>query len=167
MDNIQGYSSENESDNDAKTTSTTKLKSFKVFNNDKYTKNKIVLHQPLHIEFRENTTEKYEEESSDVDNEIRQNDAQDTEKSSDKTEQNMTEPKMTEFNTSEFYEENAINQDKYEGQLKSNQPLKQLSNVRLHQLSNIIRLGQANEAKLHELHGGSKVHKPKILKNKK
>lgn len=165
MDNIQGYSSENDSDNDAKTNSTTELKSFKVFNDDKYTKNKIMLHQPLHIDFRENSPEKYDEESSDVDNEIRQN--QDTEKGSDKTEQSMTEPKMTEFNTSEFYEENAMNREKYEGKLKSNQPLKQLSNVRLHQLSNIIKLGQANEEKLHELHKGSKVHKPKILKNKK
>lgn len=167
MDSIQGYSSENDSDNDAKTTSTTKLKSFKVFNDDKYTKNKIVLHQPLHIDFRENTTEKYDEEPSGVDNEVRHNTAQDTEKDSNEPEQSMTEPKMTEFNTSDFYEENAINQEKYEGQLKSNQPLKQLSNVRLHQLSNIIKLGQANEAKLHELHRGSKVHKPKILKNKK
>lgn len=167
MDNIQGYSSENDSDNDARTTSTTKLKSFKVFNDDKYTKNKIVLLQPLHIDFRENTTQKYDEEPSDVDNEIRHNTPQDTEKDSNEPEQNMTESKMTEFNTSDFYEENAINQEKYEGQLKSNQPLKQLSNVRLHQLSNIIKLGQANEAKLHELHRGSKVHKPKILKNKK
>lgn len=167
MDNIQGYSSENDSDNNVKTTNTTKLKSFKVFNDKKFTKNKIELHQPLHIDFRENTTEKYDEDSSDVDNEIRHNGSQNMEKGSDKTEQTMTEPKMTEFNTSEFYEENAVNQEKYEGQLKSNQPLKQLSNVRLHQLSNIIKLGQANEAKLHELHRGSKVHKPRILKNKK
>lgn len=165
MDNIQGYSSENDSDNSAKNTDVTQLKSLKVFNNEKYKKNKIILQQPLQIDFRENNPERNDGETSDANDEIDVKDSQDTKKDLDKSE--LIKPKMTEFNTSEFYEENTKNQEKYEGQLKSNQPLKQLSNIRLHQLSNIIKLGQANEAKLHELHKGSKVHKPQTLRNKK
>mmetsp|Transcript_7370 Transcript_7370/g.9147 ORF Transcript_7370/g.9147 Transcript_7370/m.9147 type:complete len:166 (+) Transcript_7370:122-619(+) len=165
MYNIQGYSSESDSDNSEKKTNVTQLKSLKLFNNEGYTKNKISLQQPLHIDFRENNREENDGQSSDADVEIDAKSVQDTKEDSDKSE--LSEPIMTEFNTRKFYEENTKNQEKYEGQLKSNQPLKQLSNIRLHQLSNIIKLGQANEAKLHELHKGNKVHKPKALRNKK
>lgn len=164
MDNIQGYSSENDSDNNQDYTDTSKLKSFKGFKNEKLRKGKIELQQPLQINLGVDKNGKYDDDSHGEYYEGQQITEPHTEQGSTKE-----ETAMAEFNTSEFYKENTFNKDKYEGQLKSNEPLKQLTSgsTRLHQLSNLIKLGRANEAKLQEMHNGSKVHKPKIQKNKK
>lgn len=166
MDSVQGYSSEDSSDNEKTYTNTRPLKSLNVFKSSTVEKNRIDLAQPLRVDLGTEETEEIKNDTSGNEEDYKVEHKPEVESEQDGAE---TGPKMREFNMRQFYEENSMNKDKYKDQLESNQPLKQLApgTSRLHQLSSLIKLGQANKAKLQEMHKGSKVHKPKINKNQK
>lgn len=161
MENLQEYTSDSESDKED-VVDTSKLKPLNLFGSN-FKKERIDLHQPLVVDLREHDNNGDARDAS--------NDNDMNNKTGGEAEQEITEeqtPNMVQFNTNEFYQENSVNQDKYKKQLESNEPLKQISNssTRLHQLSNIIKLGQSNDAKLKTLHDGNRVHKRPRTKNK-